>query len=124
LVLLLVVAVFLAGTAPSVVHADPAYTKGGLLNWVWMMPGGVGGTYGYSVDQANWLYFHASDDVWTRNMNTAQWTTNGLSGWNYVVWPYTYSVADAAWFYVYPPADGWWVYDYATVQWWSLPRSP
>jgi len=94
-----------------------------LAGFVWIDTGYMHiGKLGYSVDEADLVYFFASDYVYTYNISSGQFGID-LTGITYFDWPFVYSADAGSWLFVFPPADGLHVYHNSTGQWCVLPRT-
>ncbi len=91
-----------------------------LSGWIYMPPGVP--DFGYSLDEANLLYFFSSEPVLNYNINTGQWNTVGPEGWIYVNWPFIYELFTGHLWFALPPVSGLWVFHFCTGQWEMLPR--
>jgi len=90
----------------------------GLSGWIFMPPGVP--DIGYSLDEADLLYFYSSEPVLTYNITTGQWVDP--VGWIYINWPFLYELATNSLMFALPPVSGLWVYHFSTGQWEVLPR--
>jgi hypothetical protein len=77
---------------------------------------------GYSLDEADLLYFYSSAPVWNYNFATGQWNTKGPKGLIYANWPFIYEFDTATLWFALPPVDGLWVYHFSTSQWLISPQ--
>jgi len=78
--------------------------------------------FGYSLDEANWLYFLSFGPIWYFNIATGQWDLEGPMGLVYVDWPFYYELDTGAYLFVLPPVDGLWVYHFGTGLFEESPR--
>ena len=91
-----------------------------LSGWVFMPPDAP--DFGYSLNEADLVYFYSFDYVQSFNTATPGWSIHMPVGWIYVDWPFYYeSDPDILWFAL-PPESGLWVYHFSTSQWEVLPR--
>ncbi len=87
--------------------------------WIWME---IGGDFGYSLDEGNWLYFYSSTPVLNYNITKGQWDPVGPVGLIYVDWPFYYVFVTNCLMFAIPPESGLWVYHFSTGEWTVLPR--
>ncbi len=77
---------------------------------------------GYSLDEADFVYFYSFDFVQSYNTSTGGWSIHIPTDWVYFDWPFYYESDPGILWYAYPPAGGLWVYHFSTSQWELLPR--
>ena len=85
------------------------------------MPPGVP-NIGYSLDEADLLYFFSYGPVLNYNFTTGLWDTEGPEGFLYVAWPFIYELDTGHLWFALPPVNGLWVYHFSTSQWLISPR--
>jgi hypothetical protein len=91
-----------------------------LSGWVFIPPDAP--DFGYSVNDADLVYFYSSTPVIYLNFTTGLWSEEGPVGWIYVDWPFYYELDPGTLWFALPPESGIGVYHFSTGQWEVLPR--
>jgi len=91
-----------------------------LSGWVYM-PQDVP-DLGYSLNEADLVYFYSFDFVQSFNTTTGGWSVHMPTDWVCFYWPFYYELDTGALWFAYPPESGLWVYHFSTNQWTVLPR--
>jgi hypothetical protein len=91
-----------------------------LFGWVFMPPDAP--DFGYSVNEADLVYFYSFDFVQSFNTTTGGWSIHMPMGWVYFDWPFYYELDTGVLWFAYPPESGIGVYHFITGQWEVLPR--
>ncbi|MHC4533345.1 MAG: LamG domain-containing protein [Planctomycetota bacterium] len=99
------------------------FSFGGLSQWVYMIPGAP--DLGYSLNEADLVYFYSFNFVQSLNSATGGWSIHMPTDWVYFDWPFYYEsipgTPGTLWFAL-PPESGLWVYHFSIGQWEVLPR--
>ncbi len=77
--------------------------------------------FGYSVNDADLVYFYSFDFVQSFNTATGGWSIHMPMGWIYFDWPFYYELDPGVLWFALPPESGLWVYHFSTGQWEMLP---
>ncbi|MHC4536870.1 MAG: right-handed parallel beta-helix repeat-containing protein [Planctomycetota bacterium] len=88
--------------------------------WVFMIPDAP--DFGYSLNEADLLYFYSFDFVQSFNTATGQGSIHMPTGWVYVDWPFYYELNPGILWFALPPESGIGVYHFSTSQWEVLPQ--
>ncbi len=91
-----------------------------LDGWIFMPPDVP--DIGYSLEEADLLYFYSYEPVLNYNFTTGQWDTEGPKGLIYVVWPFIYESDSGHLWFALPHESGLFVYHFSTNQWTVSPR--
>ena len=111
----------------GIIDSEPDYVEITILpnlsGWVFMIPDAS--DFGYSLDEADLVYFYSFDFVQSFNTTTGEWSVHMPTGWIYVGWPFYLELAPGTpgilWFAL-PPESGIGVYHNSTGEWEFLPR--
>ena len=94
-----------------------------LSGWVYMIPDAP--DFGYSLNEADLVYFYSFDFVQSFNTVTSQWSVHMPANLIYVDWPFYFELVPGTpgilWF-AYPPAGGIGVYHFSTGELEILPQ--
>ncbi len=77
---------------------------------------------GYSLNEADLVYFYSFDFVQSFNITTGGWSIHMPTDWVYFDWPFYYELVPGTLWFALPPASGIGVYHFSTGQWELLPR--
>ncbi|MHC4533347.1 MAG: right-handed parallel beta-helix repeat-containing protein [Planctomycetota bacterium] len=88
--------------------------------WIFMPPDAP--DFGYSLNEADLLYFYSFDFVQSFNLTTGGRIVHMPTGWIYVDWPFYFESDSGILWFALPPDSGLWVYHFSTGQWEVLPR--
>ncbi len=91
-----------------------------LSGWVYMSPDVP--NLGYSLDEADLVYFYSFNFVQSLNTTTGGWSVHMPTDWVYFYWPFYYELDPGTWWFAYPPESGIGVYHNSTGEWEVLPR--
>ncbi|MHC4534662.1 MAG: hypothetical protein ACYS6K_11975 [Planctomycetota bacterium] len=98
-------------------------TPATLSGWVYMIPDAP--DFGYSLDEADFVYFYSFDFVQSFNTVTGGWSVHMPVGWVYFDWPFYFELVPGTpgilWL-AWPPAGGIGVYHNSTGEWEILPQ--
>ena len=95
-------------------------TTTGLSGWVFMPPDAP--DFGYSVNEADFVYFYSFNFVQSYNTSTGGWSIHMPTDWIYFDWPFYYELESGHLWFAWPPESGLWVYHFSTGEWEVLPR--
>ncbi|MHC4536172.1 MAG: right-handed parallel beta-helix repeat-containing protein, partial [Planctomycetota bacterium] len=88
--------------------------------WVFMIPDAP--DFGYSLNEADLLYFYSFDFVQSLNLTTGGWSIHMPAGLVYIDWPFYYESDTGILWFALPPESGIGVYHFSTSQWEVLPQ--
>ena len=88
--------------------------------WVFMIPDAP--DFGYSLNEADLLYFYSFDFVQSLNLTTGAWSIYRPIGSVYIDWPFYYELDTDTLMFALPPEIGLLVYHFSTGQLEVLPR--
>ena len=111
----------------GIIDSEPDYVEITILpnlsGWVYMLQDVPG--LGYSLNEADLVYFYSFDFVQSFNITTGGWSVHMPMGYVYFDWPFYFELVPGTpgilWF-AFPPAGGIGVYHNSTGQWELLPR--
>ena len=93
-----------------------------LSGWVFMPPDAP--DFGYSLNEADLVYFYSFNFVPSYNTSTGGWSIHMPTDWVYFDWPYYYELVPGILWFAFPPKSGLWVYHFSTGQWEMLRQPP
>jgi len=88
--------------------------------WIFMPPDAP--DFGYSLNEADLLYFYSWDFVQSFNLTTGGGIVHMPTGWVYIDWPFYYESDTDTLMFALPPEIGLLVYHFSTGQWEVLPQ--